>query len=301
MIACQAAQPDRAAERASSGTRWRDKALIAYARSLEHPAKIRLIRWMVARLAGGRIRICYAAGATIEVDPADYIGWEIFTTGLYEPATLALALRIMTLDPGVFVDVGANFGWYTCAVAAAASARIVSIEPDCDNCASLRRNIALSGVQDVVVFNGAIAADFGIVQMIRRARGNAGTVAVHSGESTTGSRQGWVATMPLEALLKRVITPAARPVLIKVDVEGFEQQVFAGLDFEGPFRPKNILLEFDGNIPATGWQSFGDLQTFFAARGYELFDVLGQPLRSAEGLAETNIWARERPLDVRGA
>ena len=127
----------------ASGVRWRDSALLAYARAFEHPSKIRIVRWLVRRLAAGRIQVRYASGAVVAIDPADYVGWAIFKTGHYEPTSLSLALRIMREEPGLFVDVGANFGWYTCAVAATSACTVISIEPDCENCASLRRNIAL--------------------------------------------------------------------------------------------------------------------------------------------------------------
>ena len=76
---------------ASAGVQWLDSALIAYGRAFEHPSKIRVVRWLVRKLAAGRIRVRYARGATIAIDPADYIGWAIFKTGYYEPASLSLA------------------------------------------------------------------------------------------------------------------------------------------------------------------------------------------------------------------
>src|SRR5207302_8939995 len=155
----------------SAGVQWLDSALIAYGRAFEHPSKIRVVRWLVRKLAAGRIRVRYARGAAIAIDPADYIGWAIFKTGHYEPASLSLALRIVGKEPGLFVDVGANFGWYTCAVAALAGSSVISIEPDCENCASLRANIAHNRFGNVVVFNGAVGADFGTAQIVSRARG----------------------------------------------------------------------------------------------------------------------------------
>jgi FkbM family methyltransferase len=276
----------------SEGVRWSDRALVAYGRAFEHPSKIRIVRWLVRRLARGRVRVRYAPGAVICIDPSDYIGWAIFRTGQYEPASLSLALKIVREDLGPFIDVGANFGWYTCAVGAIAGASVVSIEPDCENCALLRWNIALNNLQNAVVFNGAVGPDFATVRIGRRARGNSGTVAIHMGDEQPGRPADWVATVPLEGLLKRVVCPPARPVLLKIDVEGFERQVLAGLDFDGPFRPKNILMEFDRQLST--WQSFGDLQSFFAAHGYELLDVFGNPLRDCGAVPEENVWARER-------
>jgi FkbM family methyltransferase len=283
---------DPRAVEVSEGVRWLDGALIAYGRAFEHPSKVRIARWLVRRFAGGAVRVRYAPETVVAVDPSDYVGWAIFRTGHYEPASLNLALRIVRADPGLFVDVGAHFGWYTCAVSAVAGASVVSIEPDCENCAALRRNIALNGRENVTVFNGAVGAESAPVRIGRRARANSGTVAIDAGDS--GRPGDWVATLPLGELLDRVIFPAVRPVLIKIDVEGFERQVLAGLDFGGPFRPKNILMEFDRALSVQSWSSLEDLHAFFAARGYELRDVFGQPLLHSDAIAEANVWARDR-------
>ena len=289
----QSAGTDVPALPPASGARLRDAALIAYGRAFEHPSKIRFVRWLVRRLAAGRIKVRHAPGAVIAIDPADYIGWAVFSTGHYEPTTLDLALRIMAAEPGLFVDVGANFGWYTCAVAAITGSTVVSIEPDCENCAFLRANIALNGSRNVIVFSGAVGPSPALLPMSRRAPGNSGTVAVSSGEGVCAPDGHWVAATPLDVLLDRLVRPAARPVLMKIDVEGFEPQALAGLDFNGPFRPKNILLECDRALSIPSWGSRDNVAAYFADRGYELLDVFGRPLANEGPLPEENAWARD--------
>ena len=281
----------------AKAVRWIDAALVAYARGFEHPAKIRILRWLVRRLLAGRLRVHYAPGATIAIEPADYIGWAVLRTGHYEPASLTLALQIMARQPGLFVDIGANFGWYSCAVAAIADATVLSIEPDCENCAALRANLALNPLSNVTVINAAVGANFAPVQLVRRARSNSGTVAIKASDEEPGIRGDWVATIPLDRLLERIVIPPVRPVLVKLDVEGFEPQALAGLDFAGPFRPQNVLMEFDPVLSAGAWGSLQALQAFFAAKDYSLFDVLGRPLSEDRPLAEANIWARDQSAD----
>jgi len=277
------------------GVRWLDIALLAYARTFEHPMKLRLVRWLIRRLAAGRLRVRYTPGAIVAIDPADYIGWAIVRAGNYEAASLGLALRIMEQDAGLFIDVGANFGWYSCAVAAIAGSRVIAVEPDCENCAMLRANIALNRRQNIDVVNVAVGSAFEAVQIIRRAGGNSGTVAVRSGQELPNAPGTWVATFPLAALLERIVDPPARPVLIKIDVEGFEPHVLAGLDFAGPFRPKHLIVEFARELADAAWGSFAAFEGFFAEKGYELLDVHGRNVHDASILPEQNIWAREKP------
>jgi FkbM family methyltransferase len=278
----------------AKGVRFVDRALIAYGRAFEHPCKIRLVRWLSRNLAGGRIKVRCAPSAVIAIDPADYVGWAIFRTGSYEPASLALALKIMAAEPGLFVDVGANFGWYTCAVAPIAGASIIGIEPDPGNCVALLANIDRNGLRNVVVFHGAVGPQPALLAMARRSPGNSGTVAVLSGRPAPGNGSYWAGSMPLQDLLTALVQPVARPVLIKIDVEGFEPQVLEGLDFTGPFRPKNILIECDRTLCAAAWGSYENFAAFFTLRGYDLFDVTGRPFAADGPLLEENAWARDR-------
>jgi FkbM family methyltransferase len=284
---------DAAALPPAEGARLLDAALMAYGRAFEHPCKIRFVRWLIRSLAGGRIKIRHAGGAVIAIDPADYIGWAIFRTGSYEPASLKLALSIMSAEPGLFVDVGANFGWYSCAVASIAGANVIGIEPDAENCAALRANIDRNRLRNVAVFHGAVGTQPALLAMVRRSPGNSGTVAVASG-TAPGSGGYWTGSTPLQDLLNVLVQPAARPVLIKIDVEGFEPQVLAGLDFAGPFRPKNILIEYDRTLGTAAWGCYENFAAFFTQRGYDLFDVTGRPATGDGPLLEENAWARDR-------
>jgi FkbM family methyltransferase len=278
----------------AEGARFLDAALMAYGRAFEHPCKIRFVRWLARTLAGGRVKIRHAGGAVIAIDPEDYIGWAIFRTGSYEPASLKLALSIMSAEPGLFVDVGANFGWYTCAVASIAGANVIGVEPDAENGAALRANIDRNRLRNVVVFHGAVGPQPALLAMARRSSGNSGTAAVVSGRPAPGSGGYWIGSRPLQDLLGTLAQPAARPVLIKIDVEGFEPQVLAGLDFAGPFRPKNILIEYDRTLGPAAWGCYENFAAFFAQRGYDLFDVTGRPSTGDGPLLEENAWARDR-------
>jgi hypothetical protein len=103
-----------------------------------------------------------------------------------------------------------------------------------------------------------------------------------------------LAAVTLETVLNQLVRPAARPVVLKIDVEGFEPAVLAGLDFDGRFRPKHVLIECDDALCARSWGSRQRFAAFFAERGYDLFDVSGKPFACGGALPEANVWARDR-------
>jgi hypothetical protein len=107
-----------------------------------------------------------------------------------------------------------------------------------------------------------------------------------------------VAAVTLETLLNELVRPAARLVLLKIDVEGFEPAVLAGLDFAGGFRPKHMLIECDDAFCARSWGSRERFAAFFTERDYDLFDVSGRPFTRDGALTEANVWARDRRAAV---
>ena len=267
--------------------------LTTYGRAFEHPCKIRFVRWLVRALAGGRITMRHAGGAVIAVDPQDYIGWAIFRSGSYEPASLALALKIMSAEPGLFVDVGANFGWYTCAVASIAGVKVIGIEPDPENCAALR---AISLATDCAPSWSSMARS-ARNRSCWQCPGDRRAIPERLRWLPAARRREAAATGPDRRRSKSphaLVQPPARPVLIKIDVEGFEPEVLKGLDFAGPFRPKNIMIECDRALGAAAWGSYEKFAAFFTQRGYEVLDVTGRPFTGDGPLLEENAWARDR-------
>jgi FkbM family methyltransferase len=211
-------------------------------------------------------------------------------------------LRALKSEPGIAPDAGRARSFRRCRgqfrlvhlCGSGNCSRVISVEPDHESCTSLRRNIAINAFPDVAVFAGAVGSGFEAVRMVRRASANSGTMAVVGPDERGNAGDIWVATMPLEVLLASIVRPPVRPVLMKIDVEGFERQVLSGLDFSGPFRPKNILMEFVDEFG--GWGAFRDVQEFFAARNYRLCDVLGRALQDAGDLPEANLWAQDQAI-----
>jgi FkbM family methyltransferase len=139
-------------------------------------------------------------------------------SGLEETRLLNELMR----DAEVFIDVGANIGFYT-ALARSLSRRTIAIEPLSQNLRYLYANLLQNGWSDVEVYPVGLSAQPGLAELY--------------GASTGASLvSGW-ANAP--KTLKRTISLSTldiiignrfpgRPLLIKVDVEGAEHSVLKG-------------------------------------------------------------------------
>lgn len=137
--------------------------------------------------------------------------------GLHEFEDMCLLLHL--LRPGdLFVDVGANVGSYTVLASAVCGARSIALEPDLDAAAALRRNIEVNRIENLVqVIDVAAGASSG------RAHFTVGLDTTNRVISSDlpGSHQ--VPVRSLDELLAN-----ENPILIKIDVEGYEPEVISG-------------------------------------------------------------------------
>jgi FkbM family methyltransferase len=153
----------------------------------------------------------------------------LYVCGSFEPNEFAFLDRM--LRPGmVFVDVGANDGYYTLFAArrVGASGRVVAAEPSSRERAHLQRNLGRNGLDNVSVVPAAIGAAVGIADL-HLAHG------VHAGHNTLGgfahddvvrASLERVPVEPLDSVIARL--GLARVDFMKIDVEGAEASVIAG-------------------------------------------------------------------------
>ena len=121
----------------------------------------------------------------------------------------------------MFADVGANIGAFTVLAAGVAGARAVAFEPSPETFTMLARNVGLNGLQERVrTVNAVVGCQPGTVQF------SIGLGTENHVASTTQAEHSQLTQMTtLDGEL------AASPaVLLKVDVEGFETEVFAGAE-----------------------------------------------------------------------
>lgn len=151
--------------------------------------------------------------------------------GLHEYADMAFVLHLLRKGD-LFLDLGANIGSYTILASKISGAHTIAVEPDSQTVLHLRRNVEANGMGDLVeIVEAALGAEHG---MARFSIGRDTTNQVVA-DVSLNSRE--VKLMPLD-----VIVGNREPVMIKMDVEGYEAQVLKGAR-ETLRKPSLIAIE----------------------------------------------------------
>ena len=134
------------------------------------------------------------------------------------------------------IDIGANIGLYTC-LAASHHKHVVAIEPMASNLQLLYRNLVCNGFLDVEVFPLGLSGEVGIKRLFG---GGTGASFV---EGWAGAPARFYSVVPVSTLDVIVNTRFdGLPVLIKVDVEGFEHELLKGGERTLRLDPKPMWL-----------------------------------------------------------
>jgi FkbM family methyltransferase len=140
--------------------------------------------------------------------------------GLHEFADMAFLLHFLR-DTDFFVDVGANIGSYTVLAAGVRGAETISVEPIPRSFARLMANLRINGIQ-----NRVDACNVGLAAQAGRLRFTSTQDSVNHVISSGEAEEPNTVELPVTTLDELVGERA--PLLIKIDVEGFETEVLQG-------------------------------------------------------------------------
>jgi FkbM family methyltransferase len=143
--------------------------------------------------------------------------------GLHEFVDMAFVLHFLRPDD-LFVDVGANIGSYTILAAAGVGADCIAFEPGPDAWEWLCKNIDLNGVRSRVdVRRQAVSSTSGTLHLSVGMGPTNHIVYPETDISLTATHSCEVQATTLDKALE-----SRDPIMIKIDVEGFETEVVSG-------------------------------------------------------------------------
>lgn len=249
----------------------------------DHPGKIRIQNWMGRNFFSHGILLKNEDGVLLKLHANDWITRIILMEGSYEKESVVLAKKIMK-DGSVFIDIGANFGLYSCQVNSVnRNIQTIAVDANYKIIPVMVDNIRLNNFQHAIsVFNVAMSDTSGFVVLEQPALDNLGTTQTKQG--TKGFLN--VGCCSLQQLLEE--NKINKVSLVKIDIEGNEFAVFKHFDFE-KYTIENILLEFNHLSEI----SLETLLNFFASHGFQAFKIDGVILTKGEqDIQENNIWFR---------
>ena len=211
----------------------------------------------------GTVTVETPDGICFELDPKDEIAREILHFGAYEKRNVEIIKRLVRGWRGVFLDVGANFGNHTVLLADNFD-RVAALEPNPLTIERLRRNLELNGLDHVRVL------EFGLSDQDAE-------LPFHDEVGSNPGASRFLDNIPSAATLRAVRLGddvvkefALSPVeAIKIDVEGHEEQVIAGLAETISSDRPIVVFEWDSARNGAGcFERLVDYQFF--AQPWEL-------------------------------
>ncbi|HVW55709.1 MAG TPA: FkbM family methyltransferase [Rhizobiaceae bacterium] len=166
----------------------------------------------------------------------------------------------------VFVDIGANVGTYTLWASrlVGPAGRVVALEPHPRTYAKLRFNILANEALNIVVLNVAAGNEEGTALLRFDGGGNIGGASLLASEGGASDVSVPITMRPLKTLIENAGLP--RPDVIKVDIEGFEDQAL--LPYyemaEPTLWPVTVMVE---TALKERWKT--DCVSFLKERGYK--------------------------------
>lgn len=199
-----------------------------------------------------RCELVHEGTRMVFVTPNQMTKWRV--DGIYSKEPITLEWIAGFAPDEVLVDIGANVGMYSIWAAATRRARVVAFEPAAQNYALLNQNIMANQLQDrVKAYCLGLSDQQGLFDL------NMGDVQIGGSCYTVGEalnfklepmrvayRQGCVA-FRLDELVTSGSVPM--PTHIKLDVDGIEHKVIAGLGklIENPAL-RSLLIETNLNL-----------------------------------------------------
>jgi FkbM family methyltransferase len=211
--------------------------------------------------------------------------------GMYERAT-SLAIRDRISPGDVFIDVGANNGYYSvlAALRCGSSGQVIALEPNPSAFTRLISNIRVNHIEKVVRPLQIAASDSDGKAILRRSVWEDGLSRLVGSESKGIS--------VVTARLDRILSEHPSRFTCKIDTEGSEEQVLDGMKllFQDAVDYV-VVIEWNERYANEGlWNRLLDLGSIFEIEtfgsGYRLVPVARYSSRSRRGLS--NLWLQSR-------
>lgn len=160
------------------------------------------------------------------LNPTEHIQQQLFWYGYYEKELGDLMKK--TVKPGdVFLDIGANIGYFSLLVANnSPSVKVISFEPVAGLFQNMNENISLNNIKNIATVNAATGEITEEKELFISAPDNLGMSSFHQPENYSGKKES-VKVVAIDDWFKT--SGLSKIDVIKLDVEGSELAALKGM------------------------------------------------------------------------
>lgn len=159
--------------------------------------------------------------------------------GLHEFNDMAFLLHFLRTDD-YFFDIGANVGSYSLLASGVCNAKSITIEPVVSTFELLTQNIALNQLEHKVrLINSGAGAEMGMISF---------SCAEDTTNHVINENEAGIANIKASVITIDSLLTDGQPLLIKIDVEGYETEVLKGMkETLSTSSLKAIIIELNGS------------------------------------------------------
>jgi FkbM family methyltransferase len=185
-------------------------------------------------------------GLNFDLPTQSLFARHLYKYRIYEPQISNWLIQsARQFEDGLVIDIGANFGWYSCLLSKLLPRRsILAYEPEPDNFALLKHQLELNQCPNVQPFHLGLGREAGVLKLHKYKASNSGRhslLALHDGDTVD------VDVVALDAHLAALGVESRPIALIKIDIEGYELFALQGAR-QALLRTRRLVLEYSPDL-----------------------------------------------------
>jgi FkbM family methyltransferase len=259
-------------------------------------AIVRVLRWQITSRIHDEVIIDWIGGARFAARRGmTGITGNVYA-GLHEFADMAFVLHFLRAGD-LFADVGANVGSYTLLASGVIGCDTVAFEPDPATATALERNISLNKIAERVELRiCAVGGQDGEVSF---------SIGLDTENHVVTSTNADARFVPIQTLDRVLFDSGRIPILVKIDVEGYEAEVLRGARavLTAPHL-KGVLTENRSSTVVEMLKSVGMTEFAYDAFAHRLMRANEVPMANALFLRDpdhvANRVSAARPMRILG-
>jgi FkbM family methyltransferase len=205
------------------------------------------------------------------LNPTEHIQQQLFWYGYYEKELGDLLKKLIKPDQ-LFIDIGANLGYFSLLVATSSpSVKVISFEPVDDLFRKINENISVNNVKNIVPIHAAVGEKDEEKELFISAADNSGMSSFQEPENYSGAKEK-VKVVTLDDWIKT--SRVSKVDIIKLDIEGSELAALNGMkEVLQNFKPL-VIVEINPETLALFDLKPLNIYNYFKQLGFVGFFIL---------------------------